>query len=178
MADEAENPESEGDGEGAAEKKGGSPLPFIIVGILGTALGLAVPFVIPASEAEPKETEQQLERDEYVGADVKKVYIEFEEDATVQNLKDNNLTRYLSVKISLYIAEDHQSEIEQELKNKKIEMKNWLIGQMADKTLADVSGKEGQNRLRREIRDQFNTILFPDGRDRIFDVYFTEFAVQ
>lgn len=178
MADEAENPESEDDGEEAPQKKGGSPLPFIIVGILGTALGLAVPFVIPPSEAEPTESADTKEMKKHVGADVKKVYIEFEEDPTVQNLKDNNLTRFLSVKLSLYVAEDSKDEVETQLANKKVEMKNWLIGQMADKTLDEVSGKEGQNRLRREIRDQFNSIMFPDGGDRIFDIYFTEFAVQ
>ncbi len=178
MADEAENPESEEDGEDKSAKKGGSPLPFIIVGILGTALGLAVPFVIPKSVGETDKPPEIVEKEKHIGADVKKVYIEFEEKSTVQNLKDNNLTRFLSVSISLVVAEESQADIEKDLEHKRVEMKNWLIGQIADKTLDEVSGKEGQNRLRREIRDQFNSIMFPDGQDRIFDIYFREFAVQ
>ena len=180
MADEAENSETDEDGEDKPEKKGGSPLPFIIVGILGTTLGLAVPFLIPSSAGETdKEKEPDIvEKDKYKGDDVKKVYIPFDEKPTVQNLKDNKLTRFLSVNMSLVVAEDSQAEIEKDLESKKVAMKNWLISQIADKELADVSGAEGQNRLRREIRDQFNSIMFPDGRDRIFDIYFTEFAVQ
>ena len=34
------------------------------------------------------------------------------------------------------------------------------------------------NRIRREIRDQFNTILFPDGYDRIEQVLFQQYNVQ
>jgi flagellar FliL protein len=177
MADEPENPEDE-DGEGKPEKKGGSPLPFIVVGILGTALGLAVPFLFPSSAGETDKAPEIIEKEKHVGADVKKVYVEFDEDPTVQNLKGNELTRYLSIKLSLVVAEDSKDAIEKDLDHKKVEMKNWLIGQIADKTLDDVGGREGQNRLRREIRDQFNSIMFPDGQDRIFDIYFDEFAVQ
>ena len=179
MADEPENSES-GDesGEEQAAPKSGAPLPFIIMGILGTMLGLAVPFLIPTAEAPADDPPNIAEKNAYVGDDVKKAYVDFEEDPTVQKLKGNKMSRYLSVSLSLVVADDSKEKVELDLEDKRVEMKNWLIGQIADKTLEDVSGKAGQNRLRREIRDQFNSILFPDGHDRIFDIYFSSFAVQ
>ena len=62
-------------------------------------------------------------------------------------------------------------------KNKAI-LKNWLISHLSDKTLAEVSGATGVNRLRREILEQFNAMLFPDGSEKIRDVLFEEFVVQ
>jgi flagellar basal body-associated protein FliL len=44
--------------------------------------------------------------------------------------------------------------------------------------MEDLRGAAGQNRLRREIQDHFNTVLFEDGYDRIREVLFEEFNVQ
>ena len=178
MADEPDNNEAEESSEEQAESKGGSPLPFIIVGILGTMLGLAVPFLMPSAEAPADDAPDIAEKNAYVGDNVKKAHVDFEEDPTVQNLKGNTMSRYLSVSLSLVVADESKDQVALDLEDKRVEMKNWLIGQIADKTLEDVAGKAGQNRLRREIRDQFNSILFPDGHDRIFDIYFSSFAVQ
>ncbi len=49
---------------------------------------------------------------------------------------------------------------------------------MSDKGLQEVSGAGGVNRLRREIQDQFNALLYQDGSDKIRDVLFEEFVVQ
>jgi flagellar basal body-associated protein FliL len=53
-----------------------------------------------------------------------------------------------------------------------------LLNQISDKDLDEIRGGAGQNRLRREVRDQFNSVLFPDGYDRIFSVLFNEYNVQ
>ena len=47
-----------------------------------------------------------------------------------------------------------------------------------DRSLEEVKGAAGANRLRREIQDQFNTQLFADGADTIQDVLFEEFVIQ
>ena len=52
------------------------------------------------------------------------------------------------------------------------------MGRISDQVAHEVSGKAAQNRLRREIRDEFNAKLFPDGSDQINDVLFEEFVVQ
>ena len=49
---------------------------------------------------------------------------------------------------------------------------------MAEKGTEDLRGKFGRNRLRREMHDYFNKVLFEDGIERIQDVLFSEFHVQ
>jgi flagellar basal body-associated protein FliL len=57
-------------------------------------------------------------------------------------------------------------------------LKNWLIGYFQSKQVDEVRGTEGFNRVRREIQEQFNLILFPDGEEVIQEVLFEEFNVQ
>jgi flagellar protein FliL len=96
----------------------------------------------------------------------------------IVNLQEERLTRYLRVKLILVVDSSQEKEIgELFLKNKAI-LKNWLISHLSDKSLAEVSGATGVNRLRREIQDQFNAFLFPDGSEKIRDVLFEEFVVQ
>jgi flagellar basal body-associated protein FliL len=49
---------------------------------------------------------------------------------------------------------------------------------LSDQSLQEVSGKAGVNRVRREIREQFNAMLWPDGSEYIQDILFDEFVVQ
>jgi len=53
------------------------------------------------------------------------------------------------------------------LAKNKVVLKSWLIGYLSDRSLTEVSGAAGINRLRREIEDQFNNLLFPDGARKI-----------
>ena len=53
-----------------------------------------------------------------------------------------------------------------------------LIGYLSDQSMQEVSRAVGVNRIRREIRDQFNAMLFPDGAEKIHDILFDEFVVQ
>ena len=43
--------------------------------------------------------------------------------------------------------------------------------------LTDIE-RSGVNRVRREVRDRFNEMLYPDGEERILDVLFDEYVVQ
>ncbi len=179
MADEAENAAEDAEaGEEAAPEKKSGPLPYVIVGILGTAFGLAVPFLIPTGDVPAEEPAEVLPKKEYEGTDVEKTLVDFDEDAVVLNLNDEQATRYLSLEMSLVISQESLATFTEKLEKKRVEMKNWLIGHVADKTLKDIEGKAGRNRLRREILDQFNAIMFPDGEDRIFDIYYKGFAIQ
>ena len=42
----------------------------------------------------------------------------------------------------------------------------------------DVRGGAGKNMLKREFLERFNSMLFTDGYDRIYDVLFEEFMIQ
>lgn len=120
--------------------------------------------------APPKHRQQQV--------DLGPGYIPFEEDPTVVNLSDNNLTRFLAVKFVLKVDPAIAELTKQRLDTEYVQLKDWLGTEMADKTLDEVKGKAGQDRFRNEIHDQFSQVLFPDGDNEIEGVYFTEFAVQ
>lgn len=171
MADEPENEE-----EGVEEPEGkSSVLPWIAVGILCTGGGAAIPFLFPAGaplKGNVEETEPSYE----LPAVEDTTFVPFEE--VVVNLDDGRMTRFLRVGVTLQVAKDKEAEITALLETKKPVLKNWLLSQISEKTLEDIRGPAGQNRLRREIRDQFNMVLFPDGFDRIYDVLFDEFGVQ
>lgn len=103
-------------------------------------------------------------------------FLEFGE--VIVNLNSDRFNRYLKVKITLQVDEQQLAEIEPLVEHRRAMLKGWLLSHLADKTMEEIRGAAGQNRLRREIHDQFNTILYTDGYDPIQDVYFEEFNVQ
>ena len=175
MADEEEKPEgdAEAGGEEQEAKKGGV-LPWILMTILAGGAGVAIPFLMPASaeetEEEPVEEPYELPEPEEMA------FVPFEE--VVVNLNEGSMTRYLRVAVALQVAKEKELDITTALEAKKALLKNWLINNISDKSLEDIRGRAGQNRLRREIRDEFNTVLFPDGYDQIYDILFDEYNIQ
>ncbi|HEY4261431.1 MAG TPA: flagellar basal body-associated FliL family protein [Schlesneria sp.] len=96
----------------------------------------------------------------------------------VVNLNDPTLTRYLALEVTLQAEGDDEEDVKSALESRKPILQTWLTSHLADKTLEEVRGKVGVNRLRREIQDNFNALLFTDGRERIQDILFEEFHVQ
>lgn len=180
MADESTEAETEEGGEDAATKKGGSPIPYLVVGMLGVALGIAVPFLLPDSkgEAPPKDDADPLPEYTREVPEEKAAYIPFSDDSIVVNINDERMTRFLSINFSLKVSQEDETEVDTLVKDKKTPLKSWLITHLAQYSLEDIRGPAGQNRVRREIRDHFNSFLFPEKGDKIFEVPFTEFAVQ
>lgn len=96
----------------------------------------------------------------------------------VVNLNEPLLTKTLSIDISVQTDGKHYDEVEAALKTKSPILRTWLTSHLADKTIEDIRGKVGVNRLRREIQDNFNSLLFKDGHERIQDIMFEEYHVQ
>jgi flagellar protein FliL len=96
----------------------------------------------------------------------------------VVNLGEERLTRYLRVKLLIVVDETHLQTVNDLVAKQKPFLKSWLISHLSDQSLQEVSGAAGVNRVRREVRDQFNAMLFPDGAERIQDILFDEFVVQ
>lgn len=143
-------------------------LSFVSVGVVCAGLGFAVPFCVPrlvtggADSQEPKTP--------------KPAFVIFGEK--VVNLDDGRLNRYLRVSFSLRVDEDQQKEISELVEARKPILESWLLSHLSGKTMDDVRGEAGQNRVRREIQDYFNAALFDDGFDRIHDILFNEFNIQ
>jgi flagellar basal body-associated protein FliL len=169
MADEAKDSEQAEDGGG----KGGV-LPYLIVGVLCTGVGVAVPFLLPTQAGGETEKEKPPPYELPVAEET--VFVPFG-DVSV-NLDDSRMTRFLKISVTLQVAKDQEQDLLLLLESKNPVLKNWLLSHLSDKDLEAIRGAAGQNRLRREIRDHFNTVLYPDGYDRIYDVLFDTFAIQ
>lgn len=171
MSDETPQPEQE------AEEKPKSKLALIMVPLLvivSASAGFAVPMLMNGGgDAAKKKDPLAVELPEPVG---KPAFVEFGE--VVANLNDGRMTRYLRLGVSLQVDKAQLLKIEEMHEQQKAVLRNWLLSHISDKTMDDIRGASGQNRLRREIKEQFNTVLFPDGVDRIHDVLFQEFNVQ
>jgi len=192
-------------GDAPAKPAGaGSIVPWIAVGVLSAGMGSALPFLLAgqqthaAGDSETKD-EHGAPKDsgghgDHSGSNAKKVkaftmpkqedtiFLPFGEpgkdQSVVVNLDEGRMTRYLRIAISLQISKSQEETFKKLIDEKKILLRNWLLSKISDLNLDDIRGAAGQNRLRREIREQFNAVLCPDGYDQIYDVLFEEFNVQ
>lgn len=168
QSDETENDQS-------PARTGPGVLTWIIVAgvamLAGAAVPLSIQTLMPAEEPVrgPEEAARQALDDE-------PAFIPFGE--VVVNLDDGRLNRYLRLNLTLQVNAEHVEEVTTLIESRNVLLKNWLLSHLSDKDMDEIRGAVGQNRLRREIRDEFNTVLFPDGYDRIHDVLFVEFNVQ
>lgn len=143
-----------------------------VVGLLAGAGGFALPILL--THAGFSMLGQGAEAESKLGN--KPAFIPVGD--VVVNLSEERLTRYLRVKLILVVDTSQEKAITELFTKNKAILKNWLISHLSDKSLSEVSGATGVNRLRREIQDQFNALLFPDGSEKIHDVLFEEFVVQ
>ena len=93
-------------------------------------------------------------------------------ETLIVNLSGSNGRRYLKAKINL---EAKDGEMQKIIKTKAVQIKDRLISILSSKTLEDIDGLEGQENLRKEIKDAVDVVLKVEG---VLQVYFTEFVVQ
>lgn len=188
--------------EGQAKPSGGAGIiPWIAVGVISAGLGSALPFLMPGpghaaapdeetsgnsmstvSSAHGSGTEQKKVKAFTLPEEEDTVFMPFGEpgkdQGIVVNLDEGRMSRYLRIAITMQIPKSAETEFKTKVEAKKILLRNWLLSKISDLNLDDIRGAAGQNRLRREIRDEFNNVLCPDGYDQIYDVLFEEFNVQ
>ena len=152
---------------------------MVVVGALAVGGGVATPLVLAQLNGADPGTKVAVTKTSGIAIPEpteKTTFIDFDE-VTV-NLDESRFNRYLALSISLEVAEVQKLAIEKLIDEKKAVLNNWLIIHLADKSLEDVRGKFGHNRLRREIHDFFNMTLFDDGIERIQDVLLKKINIQ
>ena len=146
-------------------------LPGVVIGLVAAGAGFATPLLLKnVFEKKNNPEEEKLQQGP------KLAFIPF--DSAVVNVNEANLARFLRVKLIFVVDEAQEIQITELIQKNKAILKNWLIGHLSDKNMLDVTGAAGIHRTRREILDQFNTLLFPDGSEKIRDILFEEFNVQ
>ncbi len=96
----------------------------------------------------------------------------------VANINEPLLAKYLSLEITVQTDAENEAEVKAAIELRKPILMTWLAAHLADKTTDDIRGKVGVNRLQREILDNFNSLLFTDGRERLQNILFEEFHYQ
>ncbi len=154
--------------------KGKKPWILLIVcAVIAIAGGVAVPiFVLPMLKA----TDAANPGEGKYKPSGKRAYVPFGD--VVVNLNEDSLHRFLRIKLLLVVDEAFEKQMIEQLQKIKPELKNWLIAYLSDKSLRDVTGAAGVNKLRREIWGKFNSEMFPDGSEHVKDVIFEEFNIQ
>ena len=165
QVDEVQNEES-------TKRKGLSPVIWGLVALLAIGCGFATPLLINQLSPAAAEADQPAPPD----PNEVPAFIEFDE--VVVNLNENRLNRYLRLKFSLLVDESKKADITKAVESNRSILKSWLISYLADKGMDDIRGATGQNRLRREIQNHFNSVLFPDGVHRVRNILFEEFNIQ
>ena len=159
------------------EKKSGSMMKMVIwlvVVMVSIGGGFATPLIVTkftAAAEQPEEPEMNApDPDEEVE------FIEFDEVVAV--LGNSRFSRYLKMNFSLQVAKSQRLEIEEKIAARNAVLKNRIISHVAEISAEDLEGQFGHNRLRRDMHNYFNEILFDDGIERIQDVLFRELQVQ
>lgn len=157
--------------ETAAPPKSSGKGMFLWIGLAVLALGggASVPWLLGRSHDTGKEKKVEAPKN-------KREAIPFGD--VVVNLGEDRLNRFLRVKLMVAVEESDAKEVGELLTKQKAFLKSWLIGYLSDQSTADVTKRVGVNRLRREIREQFNAMLFPNGEETIVDILFDEYVVQ
>lgn len=171
MSDPSSNPAQ----NSPPASRGMGAVVWLGVGLTSAAVGASVPLLLnkptpPAQSETPESNNYELPAADKV------LFVPFG-DVTV-NLNEGRMNRYLRIKLSLQVDRTQELVVKTSLEKQTLIMRNWLISYLSDKELDAIRGAAGQNMLRREIRDQFNAVLFTDGYDRVYDVLFEEFNVQ
>lgn len=100
-------------------------------------------------------------------------------EPVVANLDEPGVTRYARVAMTLQI--DPQMDQEKGtvfLEGKKPVLIDWLTTYIAGLSLEQVRGTRNLSRIKKEVRDSFNELLFPQGKPFVRDILFKEFAIQ
>ncbi|MBN9569848.1 MAG: flagellar basal body-associated FliL family protein, partial [Alphaproteobacteria bacterium] len=120
----------------------------------------------PEKTAEKKPPEKKVEK--------KTVIVPFGE--VVVNLTEDRMNRYLRLKIAVLADAESEKEVTDKLTKQKAAVKSRMIGHLSGKTLKDVSGTVGVNRLQREILEKIDDVIYPDGESKVRDVLFEEYV--
>jgi flagellar basal body-associated protein FliL len=144
-----------------------------IVALLASAAGFAAPLLIypGGTDKNSADTKDSKSRE------FNYVYVPYG-DIVVNPKEDRPNPRYLKVKMTLLVEPTNEKAVTEALDKQKPVLQNWLLTYFADKTIRDLTGAAGINRARREIQDQFNTLLFPDGSEKVRGVLVQEFNFQ
>ncbi|MCS6864650.1 MAG: flagellar basal body-associated FliL family protein [Gemmataceae bacterium] len=152
--------------------KKGKKLLFLVVCVVFTAAGAALPMVVDVQSLFAKSKAEKSKEKK----DAKTAIVPFGD--VVVNLSEGRAQRYLRVKIAFLVDWEAEKEVTDLVNKKKAAIKSAMISHLAGKTLDSVSGSAGVARTQRELLERTDEVLYPEGDSRIKAVLFEEYVVQ
>jgi flagellar basal body-associated protein FliL len=178
MADE--NTDSESQTDEAAEKKPSSVMLIAVcVATAGVAAGAGVGVrLMLGGEAASTEAAAKAAPEVEVPELEDKDLAYYPLEPITANINVPRRNRYIRAQITLAVPRSAYSKIEGQITEKQAELRNCLTIYLSALTLDDFGGKKNLNRVRAEIKDELNQLLWPNHKGLIRDVLLKEFAVQ
>ena len=103
----------------------------------------------------------------------------YELEPVVANLDEPGVTRYARVAITLELSPGMDTiNGGVFLEEKKLILRDWLTTYVAGLSLERVRGTRNLGRIKKEVRDHFNELLFPESKPFVQNILFKEFAIQ
>jgi len=100
-------------------------------------------------------------------------------DPVLANLDEPGVTRYVRVTVTLEMSPELDEVKGREfLGTKKMLVRDWLTTYLAGLGLEDVRGSRNLNRIKKDVLEECNKLLFPKGQPFVERIFFKEFAVQ
>jgi flagellar basal body-associated protein FliL len=186
--EEAAEKKEEGGGGDNAKSGGLGLITWLVIagisfaGMVG-GFALAQLMAAPAEEEVVEEPKENLTKESY-----NELYTETPQEArswsydlepTVGNLDEAGSMRFLRVSISLEMSPELDAEKSMGyLDEREAVMKDFITTYVAGLSLERVKGSSNLNRIKKELRDGFNELLFPEGKPLVLRVFLREFAIQ
>ena len=152
-------------------------LPLVVACGLAVAAGMFAPQLWDrvsgdaAKKSVPKSATNPDGSEKVIGP-----YVQF--DRVTVNLNEDELNRSFLLQLTLQCNEGDEEALDLVVRRRRPILKTWLTAHLAEKTLESLRGRDGVERLRREIEDNFNQRLFPDGSNKLVRVHFDEYFVE
>lgn len=190
MAEKETKKEDDGKKDDKKEKKsGGGMLGWIIMGlvvVVFAAGGYGLSMVLAKSNAPADTGETAVEEDPAekinkllnANATDAKPW-NYELDAVVANLDEPGVTRFIRTTVILEMAAEMDVTLGTTFLEEKVPyMIDWMTTYLAGLTIEEVRGSQNQSKIKTQIRENFNEILFPDSDPLINHVLLKDFAIQ
>lgn len=144
---------------------------FAVLALVAVGAGAVLPWVFGAHA---KDAHTQSKKGD--APKTKNTAIPF--DDVVVNLGEVKFSRFLRVKLMIAVDETDAREATELITQQKAFLKSWLICYLSEQASPELTRRASVNRIRREICDQFNLMLYPTSEGKIVDILFDMFVVQ
>jgi flagellar basal body-associated protein FliL len=188
MAKEEEKAKEDSKPQASGEKKGGGLFYWLLLGaviIAGSTGGFALSQLIggqePAAATSPQEEETKKEAENaLLAAEEQQSSWPYEKlEPVLANLDEPGVTRYVRVTVTLEMSRDmDRIKGEEFLNSRQMVLRDWMTTYFAGLSLEDCRGTRNLSRIKKEVVENFNKILFPQSKPFVESVLFKEFAVQ